>query len=72
MTPGVGASGPAWPAYAGIAIGAVQMQWQIGRLDIDDGEQCLKLFKSNALFGWIIFLGLVFSSLWVLSFPKPV
>ncbi|WP_377946371.1 4-hydroxybenzoate octaprenyltransferase [Aureimonas populi] len=66
---GAGSGGPTWPAYAGLAIGAGQMIWQIRTLDIDDGEQCLKLFKSNALFGWIIFLGLVFSALWMLSFP---
>ena len=69
LATGVATSGPAWPAYAGLAIGALQMHWQIRRLDIDDGEQCLKLFKSNGLFGWIVFLGLVFSGLWTLSFP---
>ncbi|KTQ97685.1 4-hydroxybenzoate polyprenyltransferase [Aureimonas ureilytica] len=69
---GTDASGPAWPAYAALAMGAVHMAWQIQRLDIDDVDQCLRLFKSNGLFGWIIFLGLVFSSLWILSFPKPV
>ncbi|WP_185985541.1 4-hydroxybenzoate octaprenyltransferase [Aureimonas mangrovi] len=61
--------GPAWPAYAALAIGAGQMIWQIWSLDIDDAEQCLALFKSNNLFGWIIFLGLIVSSLWMLSFP---
>ncbi|MEF2070481.1 4-hydroxybenzoate octaprenyltransferase [Consotaella aegiceratis] len=61
--------GPGWPAYAGLAIGAMQMTWQIATLDIDDPDQCLLLFKSNSLFGWIIFFGLVFSALWMLSFP---
>ncbi|NDV85991.1 4-hydroxybenzoate octaprenyltransferase [Aurantimonas aggregata] len=61
--------GPAWPAYAGLAIGAAQMGWQIRTLDIDDPDQCLKLFKSNTLFGWIVFFGLIFSALWALSFP---
>ncbi|ORE97118.1 4-hydroxybenzoate octaprenyltransferase [Aurantimonas sp. 22II-16-19i] len=67
---GVGPSGgPSWPAYAGLAIGAVQMIWQISTLDIDDADQCLALFKSNAVFGWIIFFGLIFSALWSLSMP---
>ena len=48
-----------WPAYAGLAIGAVHMITQIVRLDIDDGAKCLKLFQSNSHFGWIIFAGLV-------------
>ncbi|TFF25158.1 4-hydroxybenzoate octaprenyltransferase [Jiella endophytica] len=67
---GMGAAGgPSWPAYAGLAIGAVQMIWQISSLDIDDPDQCLALFKSNTVFGWIIFFGLIFSALWSLSMP---
>ncbi|WP_156417785.1 4-hydroxybenzoate octaprenyltransferase [Aureimonas sp. AU4] len=66
---GTGSTGPAWPAYAALALGGCQMAWQIRRLDIENGEECLKLFKSNSLFGWIIFLGLLFSGLWTLSFP---
>lgn len=62
--------GPQWPAYASLAIGAAQMLWQIRVLDIDDADQCLRLFKSNSLFGWIIFCGLIASSLWSLSFPN--
>ncbi|WP_182085061.1 4-hydroxybenzoate octaprenyltransferase [Aureimonas sp. ME7] len=65
-----GNAGPSWPAYAGLLLGAVQMGWQIRNLSIDDPDECLKLFKSNSLFGWIVFLGLVFSSLWILSFPR--
>jgi len=33
-------------------------------LDIDNPEQCLRLFKSNNIVGWLIFLGLVLGSLW--------
>lgn len=58
-----------WPAYAGLFVGAGQMFWQIKSLDIDDPAECLKLFRSNGLFGWIIFFGFVFSALWSLSFP---
>ncbi len=49
----------AWPAYLGVAAGAAQMMWQIKVLDINDPEQCLKLFKSNRYFGWLVFLGLL-------------
>jgi 4-hydroxybenzoate polyprenyltransferase len=66
---GAGGAGPAWPAYAGLAIGAVHMGWQIRVLDIDDPDQCLSLFKSNSSFGWIVFSGLVASALWTLAFP---
>ncbi|KQT88045.1 4-hydroxybenzoate octaprenyltransferase [Aurantimonas sp. Leaf443] len=66
---GAANAGPSWPAYAGLLVGAAQMGWQIRKLSIDDPDQCLKLFKSNGVFGWIVFLGLVFSALWSLSFP---
>ena len=51
------ASGASWPAYLGLAAGALQMVWQIRTLDIDDPDQCLALFRSNTLFGWIVFVG---------------
>lgn len=48
-----------WPAWAGLVIGAGHMIWQIAKLDIHNGEQCLRLFKSNSVFGLILFLGLL-------------
>lgn len=66
---GNGGAGPAWPAYVGLAVGAIQMGWQIRVLDIDDPDQCLSLFKSNTSFGWIVFSGLVASALWTLALP---
>lgn len=56
-----------WPAYLGLAIGAGQMGWQIMSLDIDNPSECLRLFKSNSAFGWIVFFGLVFSALWSIT-----
>ncbi len=69
LASGSASAGPSWPAYAALAIGACQMIWQITRIDIDDGEACLALFRSNNLFGWILFIGLLASALWTLSFP---
>jgi 4-hydroxybenzoate polyprenyltransferase len=34
-------------------------------LDIDNAEQCLRLFRSNGVVGWLIFLGLLGSAVWV-------
>ena len=51
------------PAYIGLAAGGVHMFWQMKNLDINDGDACLKLFKSNSLFGWILFSGLIISYL---------
>jgi len=51
------ASSWVWPAWIGLAVGAAHMVWQITKLDIDDGAQCLRLFKSNNHFGLILFAG---------------
>lgn len=51
------------PAYIGLALGALHMFWQIKNLDIHNGDQCLKLFKSNSRFGLILFTGLMMSFL---------
>ncbi|MCX2723843.1 4-hydroxybenzoate octaprenyltransferase [Roseibium salinum] len=50
-------AGPA--AFIGILAGVVHLGWQIVVLDIDDGDQCLKLFRSNKIYGWILFAGFV-------------
>ena len=47
-----------WLAYFGLAIGCSHMIWQIATLNINDADNCLKLFQSNKHFGWIIFAGL--------------
>jgi 4-hydroxybenzoate polyprenyltransferase len=52
------------PALAGLIAAGVHMARQIRVLDIDDGDQCLALFKSNNVVGWLIFLGLVGGGLW--------
>ncbi|MEL6784564.1 MAG: 4-hydroxybenzoate octaprenyltransferase [Pseudomonadota bacterium] len=41
-------------AYAGLVLGGAQMLSQIVRLDINNGDKCLALFKSNNQFGLII------------------
>lgn len=51
-------------AYAGLAAAAAHMARQIRTLDIDNPEQCLKLFHSNGTVGWLIFLGLLGGALW--------
>ncbi|TPW26208.1 4-hydroxybenzoate octaprenyltransferase [Pararhizobium mangrovi] len=52
-------AGAAWPAWVGLACGAGLMGWQVVVLDIDDADQCLRLFKSNFRFGLVLFVGLV-------------
>ncbi len=49
--------GLGWPFWLGLGLGAVQLAWQVWDLDIDDPPDCLAKFKSNRLFGWLIFFG---------------
>ena len=42
----------------------------IATLDIDDPDECLRLFKSNTVVGWLIFLGLLAGGLWM-AFQPP-
>ena len=43
---------------------AFHMVRQIRVLDIDDPDQCLRLFKSNSHLGWLVFLGLLGGAVW--------
>lgn len=52
-----------WPAWIALGVGAVHMIWQIVKLDINNGAECLRLFKSNNIFGLILFSGQVLSLL---------
>jgi 4-hydroxybenzoate polyprenyltransferase len=53
-------------AFVGLLIAAGMFAWQIRTLDINDGAQCLALFKSNTRVGLIIFLGLFVSLLFAI------
>jgi 4-hydroxybenzoate polyprenyltransferase len=57
------------PALAGLVAAAAHMARQIRVLDIDDPDQCLKLFKSNNTVGWLIFLGLLGGAVWSVVRP---
>jgi 4-hydroxybenzoate polyprenyltransferase len=45
------------------------MMRQIRVLDINDPDQCLRLFKSNSIVGWLILLGLLGGGLWAALKP---
>ncbi len=46
-------------AYLGLALGAVQLGWQVKTVDIDDPDNCTIIFRSNRYYGWIVFAGLL-------------
>ncbi|WP_025898132.1 4-hydroxybenzoate octaprenyltransferase [Sneathiella glossodoripedis] len=45
--------------YTLMAAAAAHLIWQIRTLDIDDGDRCLLLFKSNKIFGAIVLFAIV-------------
>ncbi|MBL8577399.1 MAG: 4-hydroxybenzoate octaprenyltransferase [Mesorhizobium sp.] len=57
------------PAMAGLLAAGAHMARQIIALDINDPDQCLRLFKSNNTVGWLIFLGLIGGGAWVALKP---
>jgi 4-hydroxybenzoate polyprenyltransferase len=54
----------AWPFYALLLLAAAQLAWQAAKIDLDDPADCLRMFRSNRLFGWLflasILAGLMF------------
>jgi 4-hydroxybenzoate polyprenyltransferase len=58
-----------FPALAGLLAAGAHMLRQVRALDIDDPDQCLALFKSNNVVGWLIFLGFVGGGLWMAISP---
>jgi 4-hydroxybenzoate polyprenyltransferase len=52
-------SGAAIAFTIGLALFALHLVWQIWRIDINDPDLCLRLFKSNRDAGLILFAGLV-------------
>ncbi|EKF19903.1 4-hydroxybenzoate octaprenyltransferase [Nitratireductor pacificus] len=57
------------PALAGLVAAGAHMARQVRVLDIDDPDQCLALFKSNNVVGWLIFLGLIGGGVWAVISP---
>ena len=45
--------------FVGLGIAAIHFVWQVKRLDINDSSLCLRLFKSNIHFGWIVFVAVL-------------
>ena len=52
-------------ALTGLLLALIHMLYQIKVLDINDHEQCLKLFLSNSFLGFLIFAGLILGGIWV-------
>ena len=64
----IGLSGVLAGAGAAFALGlaafAGHLAWQIARLDIDDPDRCLRLFKANRDAGLMLFAGMLADAYW--------
>jgi len=45
-------------SWLGLAVAGGHLFWQIRRLDIDNSALCLRLFKSNRDFGFLVLLAI--------------
>jgi 4-hydroxybenzoate polyprenyltransferase len=45
--------------YLLLAAGAAQLAWQAWTIDTDDAQDCLAMFRSNRVFGWLMLAGIV-------------
>ena len=60
-----GAAAEAGPVFVvGCILFGAHLGWQIDRLDIDDPDQCLRLFKSNRDAGLILFAAMIGDALY--------
>ena len=55
---------------AGLAVAALLLFWQAGRVDLDDPADCLAAFRSNTVFGWIVLAAIVAGGFAPLT-PRP-
>jgi 4-hydroxybenzoate polyprenyltransferase len=69
----IGLAGVAVQAGPVFVVGCIlfgaHLGWQIDRLDIDDPDQCLRLFKSNRDAGLILFATMIADALYRWHFP---
>ena len=54
-----GLAGLAPAFYLLLAAGTAQLAWQAWRVDTDNPANCLAMFKSNRVFGWLILAGCI-------------
>jgi 4-hydroxybenzoate polyprenyltransferase len=63
LTVGIFLCGGGFVAYAGALAFASHLAWQIRRIDVNDPELCLRLFRSNRDAGLLLFVGLALDPL---------
>uniref|UniRef100_A0A0N4ZNL9 4-hydroxybenzoate polyprenyltransferase, mitochondrial n=1 Tax=Parastrongyloides trichosuri TaxID=131310 RepID=A0A0N4ZNL9_PARTI len=52
-----------WPYYLALCATSAHLGWQIGTVNINDGNDCWRKFKSNHYLGALLFTGIVLGNL---------
>lgn len=52
-------AGLSWVFYPLLGLAGLQLLWQAADVDIHDGPDCLRKFKSNRLYGWLVLAAIV-------------
>ena len=63
-------TGLSWPFYVALVFAALQLFWQAKEVDINNPSDCLKKFKSNRLFSWILLVGIIIGQILLLKLLK--
>jgi 4-hydroxybenzoate polyprenyltransferase len=45
--------------YGGLLVALLHLLWQVKTVDLDNPFDCMNKFKSNMMFGWIVFFAIV-------------
>ncbi len=53
-------AGTNWFFYLGVALATGHLIWQVTQVDFASSSSCLRIFRSNKWYGWIIFAAIVF------------
>ncbi len=50
---------PPYVFYGGVGVAFGHLMWQVKSADLDNPMDCMNKFKSNVMFGWIVFFAIV-------------
>ena len=51
--------GISWPFFIGLSAAALHVVWQLKKINLDNSDNCLKIFKSNRDFGIIVLISII-------------
>ena len=52
-------TGISWPFFIGLSAATLHVVWQLKTINLDNSDNCLKIFKSNRDFGIIVLISII-------------